>query len=189
MSKMQAELIIFGGAELEPDRLQSVIGLAPDTISRIGDRIGSSIRKYDSNSWIVSTGYMQCLSLAECIAPLWARLEPFWDKLRPAVPAGVDIQLSVAAYVSDTMPELNLGSEVISRLAQLKASVDIDIITIEIGDKKSEKSEIGDRKSGKSGKSGTEIGDRKSGTRKSGTGNRGNRGQGNRGQTGRFLIF
>lgn len=131
MNKMKADLVIIGGAEFEPDRLQSVTGLAPDAISRIGDPIGSSIRKYESNAWIASTGYMKSLSLADCIAPLWARLEPFWDKLRSAVPAGVEIQLSITAYVSNEMPELNLGSDVIRRLAQLKASLDIDIISIE----------------------------------------------------------
>ena len=131
-NKMKAELIVSGGSDFEPGNLQAAIGLTPDRICRIGETIGRSIRKYDSNLWIVSTGYSDCRSLTICLAPLFARLEPFWERLRLAIPPTTQVQLSVAAHVHvhDSTPELNLEKDAVGRLATIGASIDIDVILV-----------------------------------------------------------
>lgn len=126
----ESRIDYFWCADFEPDYLEAVVGLAPDKMCRIGETIGRSIRKHDYNTWVSSTGYLQCISLTKCLVPLLERLEPFREKLGLAIPPSAELQLSVAIYIHDAVPELNLEKIVISKLAAFGASLDVDVILV-----------------------------------------------------------
>jgi len=89
---MKAELIISGGCDFNPYRLNAIIGLTADHIWHIDDAIGKSIRKRDSNAWVISTGYLPCISLRECIVALLKKIESFEAKLRSVINSTVETQ-------------------------------------------------------------------------------------------------
>lgn len=130
MCEMKAELVIFGGLDFRPGDVQAQIGLEPDEIHYLGDSIGRSALKYESNLWVLSTGYHECSTTSECLDPLLRRLRPIWNKLRSPATASAEMQLSLAAYVGDEMPELNFDAELVKLLGAIGASLDIDIIPL-----------------------------------------------------------
>lgn len=132
--EMRVELVVLGGEAFSPYAFQAALGLTADEINLIGEKIGTSILRHQKNAWTVSTGYLKCIYLDQCAAPLMVRLAPYWDGLRElTAPPGIHVEFSVTAYVESVMPALSLKKCIIEKVAYIGAAIDVDIILLGSG--------------------------------------------------------
>lgn len=131
MAEIEADLIVAGDARFEPDDVQREYGIVADDIWHIGEQIGRSIRKRDCNAWIISSGKIKGYALSECLSLLMRKVDAGWQGLQTLCALdGVQTQLAVAVYVYDAVPALDCSREVVRKLAELKADIDIDLTTL-----------------------------------------------------------
>ena len=133
MSESKVDLIVSGGLNFKPDLLTNYIKIVPDSVWEIGDKIGKSIRTREENAWIISSDYSKNDDISELLKSVIDKVTPARDELRDYIRSrdGMEIQVSIAIYVSEQAPILNLSPSLITELSILGASLDIDIICLE----------------------------------------------------------
>src|SRR5688572_3562456 len=120
--KIMAEFIITG-INVTPDEITTAIGITPTETWKIGDHR----RKH--NGWCISTGYHQDFDLEKYIKQLFEILLPKSETITTFCGENeLDCELSCAAYVINETPSTTFSKEIVSDLAKLNASLDIDII-------------------------------------------------------------
>jgi hypothetical protein len=113
---------------LTPDKISSQTGLQCDRSWRIGDlRHRTAIRERNSG-WILGSGLPKADCIDDHLDAIWSILGPVKDKIRQLSETET-VELSVVIY-SSSSPELYFESSRINRLAQLGASLDIDLYVI-----------------------------------------------------------
>jgi hypothetical protein len=120
----------------DPDSLSSGIGVSADRTWRAGDlRIPNSIVKHDSAGWCIEAPKQNGWDLEPVVVQLLDRLKPARSEIRAVQQKfALRSQLSCIVYAADQVPSLAFGSDVIARLADLQASIDIDVmLSVHVG--------------------------------------------------------
>ena len=132
MPEMRSELSVqftLRGVDLNPDDVTRLLGLQPTEAWRVGDRI-TAIRVprfFSDSAWRLHSGLPDTTDLEEQVKSLLDRLEPVWDV---AVELGkkhyAEFSCVVYSYGGDR-PAISFDNEVIKRLAELNATLDVDL--------------------------------------------------------------
>ena len=125
--KIAAEFTITGTSVL-PDEITKALGVTPSSTWRMSDtHIPVLQRKH--NGWCISTGYQKDFDLEKYARQVLDVLLPKSETITTFCQNnGLDCELSLIAYVIDETPSTTFGKELVSDLAKLNASLDIDII-------------------------------------------------------------
>lgn len=110
---------------LTPEQITEAIGLPCDRSWRIGDKRGKTIIIEKENGWILNSSLSLEASLDAHVENLLSRLTPIADKIRKFSEQN-RVEFSCVVY-ADSPPALNFTESVIFQLAQLGASLDIDL--------------------------------------------------------------
>ena len=130
-SEMWSELSVqftLRGVDLDPVEITNSLGLEPTKTWRAGERVSAIVvpRFYTDSAWRLHSGLPDTINLEEQIKSLLDRLEPVWPI---AVELGnrhyAEFSCVVYSYGGDR-PAISFDNEVIRRVAELNAAIDVD---------------------------------------------------------------
>jgi hypothetical protein len=130
--KTKIDFIISGDNQFDPNNLSGIFGHEPDEYWVVGDKIGSSIRLRDDNAWVLSSGYTENNEISDLLVNLFARIDKFKTKAIDYLSShkNLNADISIAIYISDETPVINIQPNILKKLASIGATLDIDIILI-----------------------------------------------------------
>jgi hypothetical protein len=108
-----------------PEMITDALGLQCDKCWRSGDARKHTTIIEKNNGWILHSGLPKTAGLDAHIKGLLDILEPAKKTIRD-LSMTETVELSVVVY-SSALPALSFGCEIISRLAEFGASMDIDL--------------------------------------------------------------
>ena len=124
--EVKVRLVILG-FECSSDEISSTLGVAPTQVWRDGETVTpQATNVHHENGWMLRSPVdPQRASAEEAVNALLAQFPSL--KAFAALPAAADIQLTCTIYGHDERPGLWLSKDVIARLAQIGASLDVDV--------------------------------------------------------------
>jgi hypothetical protein len=108
-----------------PEAISSAIGVSPDRTWKVGDKRPHTIIEEKCNGWILGSGLDRSVSLEKQIETLLGKIENCNDAIR-TLSRSDTVELSCVIY-ADATPALNFDASIIDKIAQLGASLDIDL--------------------------------------------------------------
>jgi hypothetical protein len=127
------------GRDIDPDEITRSTRIGPTAIRRIGDPMPYLRRVKTTNDWVVATGEIEGSS-GEALTRLFELLRPGWDRLAKIglarsnlrdyegpleIDSGAGVGLSLS--FENSPPDISIASDAIVCLAELHASLDIDV--------------------------------------------------------------
>ena len=112
-----------------PSRISEILGLVPTMSWLKGEVVHPrAINTFKENGWVISVhGDGEDVSIEKLAMELFdvlsESLPSFCD-----LPRNVCIEFSVVAYVKQDIPELFIPSEIVQKLGEIGAEIDIDLI-------------------------------------------------------------
>jgi len=129
-TEISASLVILAPWP-EVEKVLSVVGVVPDYTWRQGDAAGQSLIKQSQDGCrILSTLPTSC-SLSEHIEDILRRISPDLKNLLISAERSVKLAASVNIFGYDR-PPFQVGVASVKKLAELGASIDVDIYTFPI---------------------------------------------------------
>jgi hypothetical protein len=116
-----------------PEMITEAVGIRCDWCWRCGDTRKHTIITEKDNGWVLHSGLPKTASLDEHMEALLSTVKPAKAKIRHLSLDDI-VEVSCVIY-SATRPALNFGSSVIRQLAEMGASLDIDLYNIDYDDK------------------------------------------------------
>jgi hypothetical protein len=112
-----------------PETVTEVLGLQCDRFWHCGDTRADTIIIEKNNGWVLHSGLPKTAPLEEHIEAILRILTPFKEKIK-SLSCTDTVELSCVLYASHP-PALSFGHSTINRLAELGASLDIDLYVME----------------------------------------------------------
>src|SRR5712692_5622284 len=109
-----------------PDAVTTIVGRAPTSFRRKGDRVGDSMIVIKRSIWEIDSGLSEHAELEERLAALVSLLEEHESGIHEIV-ANEDVGIQCAAYWHTNQPGVHLSPDLISRLSAFGVSVDFDM--------------------------------------------------------------
>ena len=119
----------FAGFAREPDELTALVGIVPSKVWRIGESIDKSKRTYKSNGWRISAEPPPT-EVEAGVDALFTKVASCWEALR-LLSIDCRVELSIVIYVGQQVPAIHLRPDQLDRLAELGASIDIDLYCLD----------------------------------------------------------
>jgi hypothetical protein len=110
---------------LTPEEITKVLGIPCEKSWRIGDSRAHTIIKETTNGWVLGSGLPDLMPLEAQIETFLEYVAQYSDKIR-TLSLTSTVELSCVVY-GPTPPPLYLSNSVLSAIAQLGASLDIDL--------------------------------------------------------------
>jgi hypothetical protein len=125
---------MFG--DFDPLAVEAALRFKPDRTWRTGDaRVPNSKLKHESAGWCIELPQQPGWELGPLVSQLLDRLSAVHAEVRAVqLKFGLRSQLTCVVYADDQMPAVGLSSSVVASLADLQASVDIDIMLTDLPD-------------------------------------------------------
>ncbi len=122
--------LVVSGFEDSPEEISRRIGADPTDTWKAGDLIREPGIRKKSNGWRLKSGF-------DGHSELEPHLRWLLDKLSPSTDAGFgadgrSIDFSCNVVIADRAPSLTVPRDVMERIAQLGADLDIDITVVPI---------------------------------------------------------
>jgi len=130
-SELRVRLTLTSDRE-DPGEVTLRTGLQPEKIWRAGDQIGKSIRKYEQNGWQLGSDRPAEAGFGDHVESLIAKVRPVLPVFR-SLKQSWEIELSCAIEVYSSSPELHLEPDALQVLAELGASIDLDLYCLDDG--------------------------------------------------------
>jgi hypothetical protein len=109
------------------DEISKAIAVQPTRAWAAGDRIGPTKRTHDSNGWELESSLVDEWDPEKHLKALLDRLPAdLPQRLRRASPQWC-VQFSLVLELHDQTPPFNLAVDTVQRIAELGASVDVDL--------------------------------------------------------------
>lgn len=112
--------------EAPPQRISDALELAPTRTWLKGETIGGSVRRSASNGWALERA-AQTVDVEALVVDLLGRLPTDSSARLSRVIGSWELQCSVVVTVRDETPALHWSAPTIRRLAELGASLDVDL--------------------------------------------------------------
>lgn len=110
-----------------PDEITRALGVEPSGSWMAGDRIGISIRTFESNGWMLESRLPGETDPEVHVRELLDRIpEQVSERLRKVTPEW-SLQLSLVIEMQDETPPFNLSADTLQRMVSLGASLDVDL--------------------------------------------------------------
>jgi hypothetical protein len=118
------------GEDLDPDSITEKIGIEPSSIWRKGELIDPrAILRYKENGWGMSSPLKNSNDLEDLTRSLLEKLSGCWDKLTE-ICSNYYTELSCVIYVSDGVPAIHFEADILEKLNQLNAAIDVDLYVL-----------------------------------------------------------
>ena len=116
--------------QLDPEHITRLLEISPSQIWKTGEFIQNTNIQRKHNGWCLSSGdYKNDLHLAQIAEPLLQALLPKSEVIKKTCDElQLECELSCIVYIVDETPILNFTHEILKSLAQLNATMDIDVI-------------------------------------------------------------
>jgi hypothetical protein len=97
----------------------------------MGDSIQGTLLRRPSDGWVVAVSPTTDLDLDASLEALFKALAPAiqWISQLP-IDSGLRVEIHCAIYLEDAAPIINLKHRTLAKLAELGATLDVDIIQI-----------------------------------------------------------
>lgn len=133
--KIRAGFILVGH-QVEPDRITQALGLQPSVTWREGEpRLAQGPLMNDTDGWAIRTDYEESLNLPshvdrilDVVHPLSGQIRKLCSELK--LEAELECVVRIARSERQSVPIMNFESNVINRMADLGADLDIDIVLV-----------------------------------------------------------
>ena len=119
-----------------PDEIGSELGLAADEQWLAGSCIPNTKIVVTANCWILDSGKPRDATLDEHLEALLARLRGHEDRIR-AISSSDSVEVSCVLY-SIREPALNFSPELLARITELGAGLDIDLYVMKTSEQESD---------------------------------------------------
>ncbi len=115
-----------------PDDVTSAVGIRPTDTWRFGESIQKTKLKRKHDGWRLSIASEESLHLEVQVKSILSKLQPYTTQFRDVCQKlKLNTEISCAIYVKeDQAPSIHLDHDVLKRVAELNAEIDIDIIFI-----------------------------------------------------------
>lgn len=131
MSTRQFVEFCITGTRISPDEITELLGVVPTRIWRLDEPIQDTMLRRKHNGWCLTKRH-ESAELADLVKSLLNELLPNAETItRICSDYELDCELCCVAYVINQAPAINFDREIIRGLAQLGATLDIDIILTE----------------------------------------------------------
>ena len=124
---------IVSDFSFEPEKITELLRLKPSKTWKTGDLVTPrTIHKHKQNGWMLA---LHAASASDTVATLvdnlLKTLEPSTEALK-SLAKEAEFELSIIIYMEGETPELNLPPAQINRLAELNASIDVDLYVLPV---------------------------------------------------------
>lgn len=128
--------LAFGGFDFDPDEITRLTGITPTKTLRAGDPVSwaSSLSEENrqrirvkSNRWEVDSGLDSSVDLPTHVKALLQKLEPVWDRFVELGQQYEPVMECIVSSYGGDRPEIFFDKEVIRKLIQLNAEIDVDL--------------------------------------------------------------
>jgi hypothetical protein len=114
------------GFACSPEEISKVLGIAATETWRSGDAVQRTQMRRHVNGWVLRSDIEDITRMEPHVVSLLGKLPTDLASLS-SVCGTWEAELACAVYTREQMPELNLSSKTVARLAQLGAAVDVDV--------------------------------------------------------------
>ena len=126
--------LVIGSTEHTPEQLDSIVGMRCDEYHLKGSPILQSGRTHKENYWEVYSGLPRDASFQEHLTALLARVSPFAENIR-SLSGSARVELSCVLYLREAQgPDSWFDSSAVKAIADLGASIDLDIYLLPTSD-------------------------------------------------------
>ncbi len=137
--EMRSEISVylaFAGFDFDPEEITRLTGITPTRTRRAGDPVSwaSSLSEENrqrirvkANRWIVNSGLDSNVDLPTQVKALLRRLEPAWERLIELGQQYEPVMECIVRSYGGDRPEIFFDKEVIRKLIQLNAEIDVDL--------------------------------------------------------------
>jgi hypothetical protein len=127
--EMRVEFRITGFS-CSPRLVSDALNVGATDSWEAGDSVAGSAIKRSGNGWVLRLAATGLSPLEQRVSQILTALPENLAVLK-RVTVAWDAQLSCAVYTHGDIPELSLASSQVARLAELGASIDIDVMLVE----------------------------------------------------------
>ena len=123
---------ILTGSDLDPDQITAQLGITPSRTWRTGDLVmeRASIR-HKNNGWSVKSDIPMSEDLEEHVEMVLQRLKPAWKSLRKLSTRYTALIDCVVYSHGGARPAIFFNKDVIKRISELNAEIDVDLLIFE----------------------------------------------------------
>ena len=112
--------------DCDPDEISNLLKLTPTKIYRIGElRIPQSILRNRTNGWKLKSSLSQS-TIEEQVEHLLEQIRPCYEIITE-LGKKYEIEISCHVHCGVHIPAIHFNNNIIKQLAQLNASIDVDI--------------------------------------------------------------
>jgi hypothetical protein len=130
--KISVELTITG-SELDHGEITHIVGRTATRTWREADSIQETALKYKCDGWTLATPEIEDVDMPSVAAEFLQPIVSCGDRLVEVCKRKCyDVEISFIAYVSDEVPILCFGPDIIRMVSQLGAWLDVDLILTEL---------------------------------------------------------
>ena len=128
MNQEMSAAFCITGLGIAPEEITRVLGITPTKTWLVGESIQQTGLRHKQNGWCIATA-AEVVSLEETTQQLLAVLSPKANAINELCSKhDLDRELNCAIYVVNETPAVNFSRGVIVALAEIGASIDVDII-------------------------------------------------------------
>lgn len=124
------------GIDLEPEKITEEIGIKPSEIWRKGELVDPrAIIRYKENGWRLLSPLENSNRIADpndleiLTRSLLEKLQPVWDNVVKTC-SQYYTELNCVIYVSDQVPAIHFDADILEKLQQLNAAIDVDLYVL-----------------------------------------------------------
>ncbi len=133
MTRAELETHLKAVGSFDPEELTAAVSIQPSKTWRAGERVGRSKISLESDGWRISCRQSSTQNANEQVSELLQILgDSTSDLISFCEDHGLEVILTVRAYVpsGSGAPNLVLKRDIIQALAELRAELDIDVMTL-----------------------------------------------------------
>ncbi len=118
------------GLDFEPQNITNKLGVVPKKTWITGDLIhpkGTIKRKH--NGWVIESKLSKNNAHEDHIKSLFEQLQPVWTIVQE-IGHNYDTEISCVIYTDGEVPAIHLDQEIINKINQINAEIDIDLYVL-----------------------------------------------------------
>lgn len=124
---------ILTGKDLNPEAITDKLGIAPTKTFRAGELIQPKASpRWRQNGWLLESKLHKSAELEEHIEFIFERLQPCWNILKELGQI-YESAFDCAIYVYEYVPALCWEKNIVKKVAELNARIDVDLIYSTVG--------------------------------------------------------
>ena len=131
-SKPLVEAALKLTGRFQHEELVQIIQLAPTKTWRVGDSVQSTRLKRENDGWVFSVPQKEARDVGALVSELLVIVDRHKQEIvLAAEQLRLEVTISLGVYMRGETPSCSLDAELVRRISELRANLDIDLILAE----------------------------------------------------------